>query len=188
LLQLIKAFKKVTLELEDRIKLYIVGSGIGDEKDKILNEADEMENEILFLGQLEQKELANRFRESDLFILPSFYDGFPKVMLEALASGCKVIITDLPGVKETMQQQIEGSLKKIQFLSLPKMKTIDQPLESELPHFVEQLKSKIIEVLSDSDPGLKDKDYAFSNLIRKNFGSDSLFKKYLEKYNEFGKD
>ena len=124
LLQLIKAFKQVASELEDRIKLYIVGSGIGDEKDKILNAAEEMEDAILFLGQLEQAELANRFRDSDLFILPSFYDGFPKVMLEALASGCKVIITDLPGVKETMQQQIEGSLQKIHFLPLPKMKSI----------------------------------------------------------------
>lgn len=178
--QLIEAFKQLCSELDKNYELYIVGSGVGEEKDKIINYAKESEN-IHFLGQIEQSNLADKFRECDLFVLPSFYDGFPKVMLEALSCGCKVIITDIPGIKENLQN-IEGYSENIHFIPLPRMKTIDEPIEEDLPDFIQNLKNEMKYLFFNVC--LKNKDIDFCNKIRRRFGSKTLFKKYLDKYNE----
>lgn len=55
-------------------------------------------SDVAFLGRLSQTDLAQAYRSADIFVLPSFFEGLPLVVIEALACGCKVVTTDLPGI------------------------------------------------------------------------------------------
>lgn len=60
-------------------------------------------NEALFdrrLGFLHGEAYAAAVRESDLFIYPSRYDGFPAPPLQAMASGCALVTTAVSGVTD----------------------------------------------------------------------------------------
>ncbi len=180
--QLIQAFKEVLEEQDYDLELNLAGSGIGPERDKIINMGAGLEKQIHFIGQINQEELANYLRESDIFILPSFYDSIPKVLLESLASGCHAIITDLPGIQETITMCC-GENNVVQYIERPRMESIDKPLKEELPNFIKGIKNKIKFQLSYINNRVSTEN--FSEKVRIAFGWQSLFRKYLEIYNNF---
>jgi glycosyltransferase involved in cell wall biosynthesis len=51
-------------------------------------------------GQLSPAELALRYRRADLVLMPSTHEGFPLVLLEAMASGAPVVCSALPELVE----------------------------------------------------------------------------------------
>ncbi len=118
-----------------KVQLHVAGTGVGEEANKLTASMEQMGDAVVRHGQVSQGELANLFRQSELFVLPSFYEGLPLVVVEALASGCKVVCADLPGVRNQMQSLIGQGLDVV---PLPPMQTIDQPLESEIPAFIER--------------------------------------------------
>ncbi len=48
--------------------------------------------------------------EADVMVLPSYREGMPKVLLEAAASGCAVITTDVPGCRDAIAPDETGFL------------------------------------------------------------------------------
>ncbi len=137
-LSLIKSLEKLDYK-KDYLNINIVGDGHNPEEyEEILNLSKESKYNINFLGKIEQIELAQIFRQSHIFILPSFFEGLPLVVIEALASGCNVVTTDIPGVKDWIGDRINNS-GKIDYIELPKMKDIGVPYEEELGSFEERL-------------------------------------------------
>ena len=69
----------------------------------------------------------------DVFVLPSFYEGLPLVLIEAMACGMKTVCTDLPGIQPWLDQAIpdHGTV----FVSPPAMRNTDEPIPEELPAF-----------------------------------------------------
>jgi len=177
--ELITAFKQLCKNPKFNIELLLVGSGHGEEKNSIIKMASEVKEKIHFLGQIDQTTLANRFRESDLFILPSYYEGFAKVVLESLSCGTRAIMTDLPGIKESIYKAC-GKSENLSFIPMPEMKSIDQPKEEAIPNYIKNLKNEVIRHLSLIRKDRYDTDYP--NKIRKKFGWEGFFKKYLEIY------
>ncbi len=51
-------------------------------------------------GYLTGPDYVRMFRETDIFIYPSLYEGFPAVPLEAMACGCALVTTRVSGIEE----------------------------------------------------------------------------------------
>lgn len=61
-----------------------------------------LSDKVVFLGNLEKKLLIQQYNEAEIFILSSKSEGFPKVILEALFCGCKVVSTNVGSVNELL--------------------------------------------------------------------------------------
>jgi len=70
----------------------------------------------------------------------SFYEGLPLVLVEALASGCRLVATALPGVDRELAPRMGGLLTVV---PLPRLRGADEPLEQDLPAFTASLAGAI---------------------------------------------
>ena len=52
------------------------------------------------------KELKNIFECSDVFVLPSHHEGFPRVVYEAMTFGLPMVLTNLPSYKHTLDYNV----------------------------------------------------------------------------------
>ncbi|WP_459945215.1 glycosyltransferase family 4 protein [Desulfocastanea catecholica] len=108
----------------DNLHLHLAGSGSGSEAAQCLALAKSGGAAITVHGRISQSELARLMGRSHIFILPSFFEGLPLVLLEALASGCRIISTDLPGCRELLGGAPQDL---VEFIQLPILQEIDRP-------------------------------------------------------------
>jgi glycosyltransferase involved in cell wall biosynthesis len=134
---LLEALKRV--EARDW-QMHIIGGGSGGEMEECKRLAMSLGERVLMHGTLPQASLADIFRQSHIFVLPSFFEGLPLVVLEALASGCRVVATDLPGVMEVLG---EVQAEYVTLVQTPRLKKMDQPYPEDLPSFVQNLAQSI---------------------------------------------
>jgi len=57
--------------------------------------------------------VANVFSNSNIIVLPSYREGFPKVLVEAAACGRAIVTTDVPGCRDAIEVNITGLLCKV---------------------------------------------------------------------------
>ena len=128
--------------LDSRFELTICGSGAGGEVNKTRKLAEKCSFPIEFTGNISQTELAVIFRASDIFILPSYYEGLPLVLIEALACGLQVVVNDLPGIKEWLGTRICNS-GMIEFVTLPALDNTYNPMRYDIPDYLQRLSLSI---------------------------------------------
>ncbi|MDO5018389.1 MAG: glycosyltransferase family 4 protein [Lagierella massiliensis] len=133
--ELIDAFKSLNYGTD--IILNIIGTPIGEDKKRIENAIKDTKNIKIFNAK-NQSSLADMLRYSDIFVLPSYYEGLGLVAIEALASGCFVVSTDLKPLKEVLGKKVNNS-NAIEYCAMPKLKNVDTPLEEEIPQHIENL-------------------------------------------------
>lgn len=121
-------------------QLHIVGGGSGAEKEECMRLARLLGRRVMVHGLIPQSRLAEIFKRAHIFVLPSLFEGLPLVMLEALASGCRVIATDLPGVMEVLGGV---TAEFITLVRTPRLRNMDQPYREDLPDFVRNLAAAI---------------------------------------------
>ncbi len=121
-------------------RLHLVGSGAGAEADECRELARNLGGNVIIHGAVPQPELATRLRAAHLFVLPSFFEGLPLVVVEALASGCRVVATDLPGIRELVGRDPRDG---VTLVPLPRLKDTDQPLQQDEESFIQHLQAAL---------------------------------------------
>lgn len=121
-------------------QLHLVGGGNGEEKDYCLRLAKKLGNRVIIHGAVSQIRLAEILGQAHIFVLPSFYEGLPLVVLEALACGCRIVATNLPGVREILG---EVDIDFIDLVKTPRLHLLDQPIADDERAFEQNLTSAL---------------------------------------------
>lgn len=83
-------------------KLLVLGSGARDAELRALVDASTFRDRVIFHEAVPNAELLDVFASSELAILPSFTEGLPVVLLEAMSVGAAVVATTVGGIPELL--------------------------------------------------------------------------------------
>jgi teichuronic acid biosynthesis glycosyltransferase TuaC len=97
--ELIEAFRQLAAG-DPSLRLALVGSGVM--QDELLRAIDALglRSRTLLPGGLEPAQVAEWITASDVLALPSWSEGYPNVVVEAIACGRPVVATDVGGTRE----------------------------------------------------------------------------------------
>ncbi len=129
------------------VELSLVG-GYSDQEqyDRIVELARESRIPVRLHGRVSQDELVEAYRGAHVFVLPSFFEGLPLVTIEAMACGCRAVVTDLPGVAPWLCASLPGA--PVDYVAPPRLVGTDQPVEEDLPAFEAALARTLARSLS----------------------------------------
>lgn len=65
---------------------------------------------VTFHGWLEGADLVGRYRDSDVFVLPSWAEGLPNAMIEAMAAGLCIVTTPVGNIPDVIEDRRNGIL------------------------------------------------------------------------------
>lgn len=98
------------------VSLLMVGGCCFDRKIKETIERYKLN--VTLNGNVPNFELPQIFNQAKLFILPSYFEGHPKALLEAMSCGIPCIGTDVTGIREDIEHLVTGYLCKTNFKSI----------------------------------------------------------------------
>jgi glycosyltransferase involved in cell wall biosynthesis len=84
--------------------------GKGSLGETLAREAAERRLPVTFLGNVPNRELPRLYNSAAAFVMPSFIEGHPKALLEAMACGRPVIGTNVSGIRELITDGVTGML------------------------------------------------------------------------------
>ncbi len=89
-------------------QLTIIGKG--SMRGKLERKAKENSININFMNSVSHLRLPEILNQHEVFVLPSLYEGTPKVLLEAMSCGLPVIGTNVKGIKDIIEHKKNGYL------------------------------------------------------------------------------
>jgi len=102
---LVKSLNLCSTEFKNNSVLHIIGDGPEKKKLKMLVDKENLQNRVVFHGNLTHEEIAKYMIASDLFCLVSKNEGQPNVILEALACGLPVVATNVGGIPDLIDSK-----------------------------------------------------------------------------------
>lgn len=139
----LQAFKEI--ELKDEFKITIAGGGTGEAFAREYVDINGMNNFVNFEGWVDGAGLESIFKKSDVLILPSWAEGFPNAVIEAMASGLAVIVSSVGNIPDILSNESEAII-------IP-------------PKDIDALKNAIIRLSEDHElrKSISNKGYSFAS-------------------------
>lgn len=161
-IDLLKAVDLMDDSIKKIISVYIVGDG--EEKKELIRFCNLQKlTFVSFLGWRKAEEISNLLNESSIFVLPSYNEGLPMSILEALSHGVPVISTDVGSINEAVVNDVSGFLIK--------------------PGDCDDIKEKIL-LFVKNEKKLVELSNSSYNLFIEKFSLDSFFNKIFKIYDK----
>lgn len=97
-------------KLAGRFPLNLTFVGSGSLQSELRAQAEALGVITEFTGVVNYRQLPERYRDADVFVLPSFTEGHPKVLIEAMASGLPCVASDCSGNRALIRDGETGLL------------------------------------------------------------------------------
>lgn len=107
--ELIKAFAELPESDQENTELVLAGNGDLETANQLIVDLG-MQDKITILSWISPEQRDELLAGADAFILPSYNEGLPMSMLEAMAWGLPVIVTPVGGIPEVITNQENGLL------------------------------------------------------------------------------
>ena len=100
----------------------IVGDGVERARIEEFLQANDLTSMVKMMGIIDRKEMVAVMNSFRLLILPSFTEGLPNVVMEAMACGTPVLANSVGGIPDIIQDGVNGYLMNDNFPSTIAMK------------------------------------------------------------------
>jgi glycosyltransferase involved in cell wall biosynthesis len=120
---------KLVINEKPNTKFILVGDGILKNKIEQLIEKLNLKNQFILTGW--RHDTNELLKTLDVFVLTSLWEGLPRVIVEAMASGIPVVATYVDGTKEIIQEGLTGFVT--------------------YPHEIEKMAERILRLLNNQE-------------------------------------
>lgn len=153
--------------------LHLAGSGSGPEYSECIDLARKLGSRVTLHGYVSHRRLAELMKQAHIQVLPSFFEGLPLVLFEGLASGCRIIATELSGFREIFGKTRSDTVRLI---PLPPLETIDRPYRKDEARLIDVLAGSLREMIATAQksPDMDDpqaekiaSDYTWSRVFER---------------------
>lgn len=100
------------LDLGYDVNYQIIGSGPDYDYLKHVIADLKVQDKVHLLGRMSKAEVIATLQSSDIFLLPSIYEGIANAALEAMALGVPIVSTDAGGMNEIIEERVNGRIVK----------------------------------------------------------------------------
>lgn len=100
----IKALGELKKEGINNFEYFLIGNGSNEYLKKIIIK-NNVQDEVIFLGTIQHKEIFDRIDEMDIYIQSSLIEGLPRAIIEAMSRACPAIGTNAGGIPELINEK-----------------------------------------------------------------------------------
>ncbi|MCA9399114.1 MAG: glycosyltransferase, partial [Candidatus Omnitrophica bacterium] len=129
--ELLQSFQQFSAKNQDGWKLVIAGDADHDDDfSRKLKQDCRNTSDVVLTGFIKGRELRELYSHAALFVLPSYHEGLPIVLLEALSYGASCLVSDIPANREVC-------LEKDRYFKPGDIPTMTRKLHQYLDNFSE---------------------------------------------------
>lgn len=92
----------------------VAGNGVDEQELKLRVQAAGLTDQVEFLGPVFGEAKERLWMKSDVFLFPTYHEGLPYALLEALAAGCVPVACPVGGIPDVMRDGVHGLFVPVQ--------------------------------------------------------------------------